>query len=113
MLLGKGQFLKLWNVLYTQQAVERWVKGMSSQLSVEQGTHARESVGLVGFSRELCAQLAGERFEELADWLAGATDGSRDLFFLTIAGLGKVNTMVLPEPIRERGTDVGLVADDD
>ena len=69
---------------------------------------------MVGFNRELSAQLTVNRFDDLADRVVEATGRCRDLFFLVAARLGEqADAIVLPEFIRDRCTDVGLVADDD
>ena len=69
---------------------------------------------MVGFDRELCVQLTGDRFDDLADRVVEATDRCSDLFSLVYARLGEeADTIVLPEFIGDRCTDVGLVTDDD
>ena len=69
-------------------------------------------MSVVGFYRELCAQLTGDGFDDLTDRVVEATDRRRDPFLLVAARLGEqAGAIVLPELIRDRCTDLGLVAD--
>jgi len=71
-------------------------------------------VSVVGFNRELCVELAGDCFDDLADRVVEARDECGDLFFLVFARLGEqADAIVVPEFLSCRRTDVGLVADDD
>ena len=114
MLVGKGQLLDLQIVRYAQEAVDMNAEGMSSQFRVSAYTKASESVCMVGFYGELCAQLTGDCFDDLADPIVKAMERCWDLFLLVAARLGQqADAIVLPEFLSDRSADVGLVADDD
>ena len=89
MLDRKGQFLDLQIVRYAQEAVDINAEGMCSQFGVESSTQAPESMGAVGFNRELCVELTVDGFDHLADRVVEASDESRELFFLVFARFGE------------------------
>ena len=89
MLVGKGHLLDLQIVRYAQEAVDISAEGKCSQFRVKACTNASESVSVVGFNRELCVELAGDCFDDLADGVVEARDECGDLFFLVFARFGE------------------------
>ena len=57
-----------------QEAVDIDAEGMCSQFGVKTSTKASESVSVFGFHGELCAQLTGDHFDDLADRVVEAMD---------------------------------------
>ena len=114
MLVGKGQFLDFQIVRCAQETVDIDAEGMCSQFGVESSAQAPESMGAVGFNRELCFELTGDGFDHLADRVIEAADVFGELFFLVFAPFGEqADAIVMPEVLSCRCADVGLVTDDD
>ena len=64
-------------------------------------------MSVVGFIRELCVELTGDCFDDLADRVVEANDACRYLFFLAFARLGEqTDAIVLPEFLSCRFTYV-------
>jgi len=66
---------------------------------------------VVGFNRELCVELAGDCFDDLADRVEEAKDECGDLVFVQLGE--QADAIVLPEFLSCQCTDIGFVADDD
>ena len=81
MLVVKGQFLDFQIVRCAQETVDIDAEGMCGQLSVESGTQAPQSMGAVGFNRELCFELTGDGFDHLADRVVEAAGVFGELLF--------------------------------
>ena len=78
----KGQFLDMKIVMFAPRLI------YCSQPNIDP-----ESVSVVGFYRELCAQLTGDCFDDLADPRADA-----EICFLWLPWLGEqADAIVMPE----------------
>ena len=85
MLVREGQGLDLQVVWLPKQPIDEDTQGMSSQLAVESGAQAPESVGVVRFDVELLTELAINRLDDLPHGIEQPLDLGRHLPFLVSA----------------------------
>ncbi len=85
MLAWEGQCLDLQVVWLPKQPVDIDTQGMSSQLAVESGAQAPESMGVVRFDVELLTELAVNRLNDLSHGIEQPLDFGRHLPFLVTA----------------------------